>query len=223
MNRVYMYPLSERVWHWLQAAMILTLLATGLSIHVPELPGAIGFEIAVRLHNVLGIALLVNAFLGLFYHVTTGEIRQYLPEPRDYMLLAFRQARYYLSGIFKGEPHPIERHPHAKLNPLQKVTYLAILNVLLPLQVVTGIAILYAEVWPGVIEALGGLGTLAKIHTAGAWLFAAFIVIHIYLTTTGPTPSAYIKAMITGWDAGEGDTDGGAGRSASHSEERRTS
>ena len=46
----------------------------------------------------------------------------------------------------------------------------------------------------------GGLTYLAPFHTLIAWLFASFIVAHVYLTTTGPTPFASIKAMMFGWD-----------------------
>jgi thiosulfate reductase cytochrome b subunit len=32
----------------------------------------------------------------------------------------------------------------------------------------------------------------------------AFLIVHVYLATTGHTPFAHIKAMITGWeDVGE--------------------
>jgi len=41
---------------------------------------------------------------------------------------------------------------------------------------------------------------LALVHTLVAWTFATFIVMHIYLTTTGHTPTAGIKSMIVGWD-----------------------
>ena len=47
---------------------------------------------------------------------------------------------------------------------------------------------------------LGGLPFLAPFHTLIAWLFASFIVMHVYLTTTGHTPLAGIKAMMMGWD-----------------------
>ena len=47
---------------------------------------------------------------------------------------------------------------------------------------------------------LGLLPVLATIHTLVAWTFAAFIVMHIYLTTTGHSPLAGIKSMIGGWD-----------------------
>jgi hypothetical protein len=41
---------------------------------------------------------------------------------------------------------------------------------------------------------------LAPLHTLIAWLFASFILAHVYLTTTGPTPLAAINAMMVGWD-----------------------
>jgi thiosulfate reductase cytochrome b subunit len=35
-------------------------------------------------------------------------------------------------------------------------------------------------------------------------MMLTFVIAHVYLTTTGHTPTAHIEAMITGWDeAGE--------------------
>ena len=104
-------------------------------------------------------------------------------------------------GIFAGLPHPIEKTKEQKLNPLQQITYLGILNVLLPAQVITGVLIWGLQRWPDVAELLGGFQALALVHTLVAWAFAAFIVMHVYLTTAaGHTPAAGIKAMIEGWD-----------------------
>jgi len=71
---------------------------------------------------------------------------------------------------------------------------------LLPLQGITGILIWGVQRWPEWSSRLGGLPFLAPFHTLIAWLFASFIVTHVYLTTTGHTPMASIKAMIMGWD-----------------------
>jgi thiosulfate reductase cytochrome b subunit len=202
-TRVYLYSLYERAWHWLQAVTTIALLLTGAEMHWPGTLRLLGFSRTVSVHNVLGFVLLGNAFLALFYHLATGEIRQYLPEPRDFVTLAVKQARYYLVGIFRREPHPFQRGPHRKLNPLQEVTYLVILNVLLPLQMLSGLLMWGAQSWPDAVRAIGGLPTLAKVHTLGAWLFAAFLIAHVYLTTTGPTPLAMIRAMIVGWDESE--------------------
>ena len=113
---------------------------------------------------------------------------------------ASEQAMFYLKGIFKGEVHPFEKKPEKKLNPLQQVTYIGLLNVLLPLQGLTGILMWGAQRWPDLTERLGGLTCLAPLHTIVAWLFAAFIVMHVYLTTTGHKPLTDIQAMITGWE-----------------------
>jgi thiosulfate reductase cytochrome b subunit len=111
-----------------------------------------------------------------------------------------------LQGIFKGAEHPYEKTPERKMNPLQQVTYLAILNVLLPLQVITGVLMWGAQRWPELAARVGGLPVLAPIHTLIAWLFASFIVMHVYLTTTGPTPLAGIKGMMLGWDEVEAES-----------------
>jgi thiosulfate reductase cytochrome b subunit len=199
-GRVYLYSLYERIWHWTQAVCVLGLLWTGVEMHWPGAVRLAGFPTAVTIHNLLGLLLLGNALLALFYHLASGEIRQYLPEPHDFFTLAVRQARYYLRGIFRGEPHPFERSPRHKLNPLQQATYLAILNLLLPLQMASGLLLWGAEWWPGVVRAAGGVRGLAAVHSLGAWFFAAFLIAHVYLTTTGPTPLALLRAMIVGWD-----------------------
>ncbi len=200
LERVHMYDAYERLWHWLQASAILLLLFTGLIIHKPHFFSMFSFPYVVNVHNVLGFILLTNAALSLFYHLASGEIRQYLPEPKGFIARSMAQAMYYSQGIFAGKPHPLEKTKANKLNPLQQITYLAILNILLPAQIITGVLIWGLQRWPHIAAELGGLPVLALVHTLVAWTFATFIVMHIYLTTTGHTPTAGIKSMIVGWD-----------------------
>lgn len=200
-KRVYLHTAYERVWHWWQALAICLLILTGMEIHYPDRIEVFGFAPAVNLHNVLAALLLVNAFLGLFYELATGAIRAYIPEPRDFTALAVRQAIYYVKGIFRGSPHPIAKSPEKRFNPLQQLTYLAILNVLLPGQISTGVLMWGGPRWPDLIDSIGGLGVLATIHTLFAWLFLAFIAMHVYLTTTaGPRWLSGLAGMITGWE-----------------------
>ncbi|MBI3159925.1 MAG: cytochrome b/b6 domain-containing protein [Chloroflexi bacterium] len=199
-EKVYMYGVYERFWHWMQTITILLLIVTGLIIHKPDMFRAFSFHGVVVVHNVLAFLLVANAALSLFYHLASGEIRQYIPRPYGFFDQMFVQARFYLRGIFRGEPHPFEKSPQNKLNPLQKVVYFGILNVLLPLQVLTGALMWGAQRWPDLAARLGGLPFLAPAHTLVAWLFAAFIVAHVYLTTTGHEPLASMRAMMLGWD-----------------------
>lgn len=200
MKKIYMYAVYERFWHWLQTFAIVLLLFTGLIIHRPDMFSVFSFKYVVIIHNILAALLVINAALSLFYHLASGEIRQYIPRPYGFFDDAILQAKFYLQGIFKGAEHPFEKTPQKKLNPLQQATYFGILNVLLPLQVITGALMWGVQQWPSVADALGGLPFLAPFHSLIAWLFASFIVAHVYLTTTGHEPLASINAMINGWE-----------------------
>jgi Ni,Fe-hydrogenase I cytochrome b subunit len=44
------------------------------------------------------------------------------------------------------------------------------------------------------------LESIAVWHTLGAFLLMAFLVLHVYMTTTGKTLTSNIKAMLTGYE-----------------------
>ncbi len=199
-RRVFMYDAYRRFWHWLQAITIVTLLLTGMIIHRPDLFAAFSFAGVVTLHNFLAVILVINAALSLFYHLATERMREYIPRPYGFFADAITQANYYVSGIFKGAPHPFEKRPDDRMNPIQKLTYFGILNVLLPLQIVTGALMWGVQRWPEIAGAFGGLPLLGPFHSLLAWLFACFIVGHVYLTTTGATPLEAMRAMVTGYE-----------------------
>lgn len=200
LKRVYMYGVYERGWHWVQTAAILLLILTGLVIHRPDSFPIFPFAAMVVIHNALALILVINAALSLFYHLASGQIKQFLPEPKGFFNDSIKQALFYMRGIFKGAPHPMEKTPERKLNPLQQLTYLGLLNVLLPAQIITGILMWGVQHFPDLAGSLGGLPFLAPLHSLIAWLFGSFIIAHVYLTTTGHEPLAGISAMITGWE-----------------------
>lgn len=198
---VYMYEVYERFWHWLQTVAIVVLLLTGLVIHRPDMFSAFSFRHIVLVHNVLASLLAINALISILWHVISGEIQQYIPHPYGFIDQMIAQAKYYIQGIFKQEPHPFLKSKERKFNPLQKITYLGLLGVLLPLQGLTGMMMWMVQKIPAIQNWFGGLPFLAPLHTLMAWLFASFIVGHVYLTTiAGPKPLDAITAMVTGWE-----------------------
>lgn len=199
-KRVHMYEGYERFWHWLQTVTIVLLLFTGLIIHRPDVFGIFSFRYMVTVHNVMAAILVINALLSLFWHLTTGEVKQYLPRPRGFFDDAIVQVKFYIGGIFKGEAHPFEKRRDKKLNPLQQATYFGLLTVLLPLQIMTGALMWGVQTFPQISTWFGGLPMLAPFHSLVAWMFGAFIVAHVYLTTTGATPVEAMRAMVTGWE-----------------------
>ena len=73
-KKVYIYKGYERFWHWTQALLILFLAITGFEIHGSF--SLFGFEQAVNLHNKAAWALIILIIFTIFWHFTTGELRQ---------------------------------------------------------------------------------------------------------------------------------------------------
>lgn len=194
MTRVVLYKRFERFWHWAQALLIIGLLITGLEVHGSY--RIMGYASAVDLHNILALALIVLIVFAIFWHLTTGEWKQYVPT-RKFLR---EMAGFYLTGIFRGAPHPVRKSRTAKLNPLQRLAYLGFKLLIIPVQITSGLVYFFypelnAHGWP-----VWTLKAAATVHLVGAFFLLAFLVAHVYLTTTGETPLTNIKAMIYGWE-----------------------
>jgi thiosulfate reductase cytochrome b subunit len=194
MKKIYLYTRYERFWHWLQAAVIAFLLLTGFEAHGSF--SLFGFEDAASWHNDAGLFWLIAFAFFVFWLLTTGEWKQYMPTTKKVLQVM----QYYTYGIFIGRPHPVPKRPEAKHNPLQRLTYLSISAVLLPFQMVTGFLYWGYNDWAA--WGIGGwsLSVLAVLHTVGAFLILSFLIVHVYMTTTGHALFAHIKGMITGWE-----------------------
>ncbi len=197
MKRVYVYKGFERFWHWCQAGLIIFLAFTGFEVHGSF--HVLGFEHAARFHRVASWMLIGLIIFAIFWHLVTGEWRQYLPTTKK---LA-EQIRFYLVGMFRGEQHPTKKTGLQKLNPLQRLTYLGFKLFLIPVTVISGIIYMFHKTIDKndivVIREIP-LESVAFWHTLGALLLIVFLIIHVYMTTTGRTPTSNIEAMITGYE-----------------------
>lgn len=197
-ERVYVFGWYERLWHWTMAASGVVLILTGLHIHNAGLGWLPSLPRSVELHNVAAVVLTVNAFLSLFYHLATAAIRSFIPRPEGLLKRIMEHVSYQSRGIFYGTSHP-HQGAEEKLNPLQQLTYLGLLNLLFPLQIATGALLWAIGRWPSVGAAVGGLSIVAPVHNFGAWLFLSFFVLHAYLVTTGRTLGDHLQSMVTGY------------------------
>lgn len=202
MRKVYIYKGFERFWHWSQASLIIFLALTGFEVHGAY--NVFGFEKAAEFHRTASWLLIGLIILAIFWHLTTGEWKQYIPTTKKLK----EQIIYYISGIFKGEPHPTEKSELSKLNPLQRIVYLGFKLILVPITIISGILYLLYKTFDQnnliVIEDYP-LASIAFWHTMGAILLMVFLVVHVYMTTTGKTPTSNIKAMMTGYEELEED------------------
>ena len=194
-ERIYIYKRYERFWHWSQAFLIITMMISGFEVHGTYT--LLGFQKAVQLHTVAAWSLLVLWAFTIFWQFTTGEWRQYLPSLKNVMAMV----KYYTIGIFTNSPHPFRKTVVQKHNPLQRLAYLALLAFISPLIWASGLLYLFYGDWGRLgLDAHLSLEWVAVAHTLGAYMMTAFFFIHVYLTTTGHSIFAHIKAMITGWE-----------------------
>jgi thiosulfate reductase cytochrome b subunit len=184
----------ERFWHWSQMLLIFILLYTGFSIH--GLYQFNDFKTMVMLHAGSAISLIVLWIFAIFWHMTTGTWRHYLPTTDG----LFAVARYYAFDIFKGKQHPYRKHFWRKHNPLQALTYLALKLFLFPAIWISGLIYLLYDFWAINPMANQTLALVALVHVATAFAMLVFIIIHVYMLTTDHSFMAHVKPMITGFD-----------------------
>jgi thiosulfate reductase cytochrome b subunit len=196
-KKVYVYKGFERFWHWNQALLIFVLAFTGFEIHSSY--DFIGFETAVKIHNYAAWGFIILIVFAIFWHFTTGEWKQYIPTTKNLKA----QAEFYLFGIFRNAPHPTKKTLISKLNPLQRLVYLGLKVLFIPIMVVSGLLFMFYRYPQGdsiAIINIDNLEIIALVHTAGAFALLAFVLVHLYLITTGHTITSNLKAMITGWE-----------------------
>jgi len=200
MKKIYLYPFWLRFWHWSNALLFLILIVSGLSLHYSDPNNSfIPFQVGVVAHNLAGILLSLNYLFFVIKSIISGNIKHYIPNFKGLTKRLFIQARYYLLGIFIGEPHPFKTDPENKFNPMQQLAYLGVMFFLVPLVIISGWALLFPEFAPDKIFGMGGVWPMALLHTIVGFLLSVFMFAHIYLATTGNTVGELFKSMISGW------------------------
>lgn len=200
--RLYVFTRFERFWHWAQAALIIFMAFTGFEVH--GFYSVFGFETAADLHVTAAWMLIGLWLFAIFWHLTTGQWRHYIPTSEKLLAMI----RYYALDIFNDAPHPFKPTLRRKHNPLQRLAYLGFKVFMAPAIWITGLLYLYYSSWDE--WGLGGLLDLELVawaHTAAAFLLVIFLVGHLYLTTTGHSLLSQIKTMITGWEEDGEDDD----------------
>lgn len=87
-----------------------------------------------------------------------------------------------------------------RYNILQKLSYISVIFVLIPLMVLTGLAMSPAmdAAWPWLIDLFAGRQSARSVHFICAALLAGFILVHLLMVVlAGPVNE--LRSMITGW------------------------
>lgn len=201
MSSVYLYPVWIRLWHLFNAILYLVLIFTGLTMQYsnPEYP-FLRFDIAVSIHNASGIILAISYLIVLFGNVFTRNGQFYRIRRKGFLNELMTQGRYYMYGIFKGEKAPYPINGERKFNPLQKLSYWAVLYLLMPVIIITGFAMIYPEmIIVDKILGTSGLHFTDLLHIVTGFILSIFMVVHIYLCTIGKPAGTHFRAMMSGW------------------------
>ncbi|GAB3663201.1 cytochrome b/b6 domain-containing protein [Ramlibacter alkalitolerans] len=202
MSKVYVHPLPVRIWHWANVILFIGLVVTGVQVRYLDLVDLMPFQTAVMLHNWVGFALIANFFVWLLFYLFSERNQAYHPELNIVKLAnaSFEQAKYYGWGMFRGEHNPHRIDPYHKFNPLQRTLYQILMLFLLPMQFATGLLMWDIKRFSAVIEMVGGLRVVSTVHVLIFIFFVFYLFFHPYLATLGHTPTAHIRAMVTGFE-----------------------
>ncbi|HET9670408.1 MAG TPA: cytochrome b/b6 domain-containing protein [Rhodanobacteraceae bacterium] len=137
---------------------------------------------------------LINGLCFVLYTLGSGHLtRDLLPTRLD------------LRGIGRSiVDHLRLRHPTGaaatRYNVLQKIAYLVVVFVLLPLVVLMGLGMSprLDTLFGGWVGWFGGRQSVRSIHFIVAWLLVAFVLVHVFeVLVNGPLNQ--LRSMITGW------------------------
>ena len=169
-------------------------------------PGPYWLSMARNWHFFFAWVFVLNGLAYLFYGLWSGHLRRDLwPTRPD------------LAGIGRSILDHIRfRHPQGeaarRYNVLQKLAYLAVIFVLLPLIILAGWAMSpwLDGVWPGWVDLLGGRQSARTVHFVIACLLTAFVAVHVFEVIVSGLWN-HLRSMITGYyRVNEGGHDGSA-------------
>ena len=159
------------------------------------LPGWRDLAMGRRWHFFFAWAFVANLLLYLVAGLASGHFwRDLLPDreqlrPRS---LLHDAADHLRLKFPRGEA---ARH----YNPLQKLTYLSVLGVLLPLMVLTGLTMSPGmdAILPWLVDLFGGRQSARMIHFIAASLIVLFVFVHVAMVVLAG-PLNELRSMITG-------------------------
>ncbi|MEE4206524.1 MAG: cytochrome b/b6 domain-containing protein [Erythrobacter sp.] len=206
------HALSTRLWHWINAAAVVVLFMSGLTIsnahrrlywgnagfspeeawlEVMRFPGwatlpMFRYDLAEARgwHNTAAWVFAVGLLAYWIVMLVNGHFRREVAAgPRAYSPSAIWGT---IRGYLDGENR---RSDKADYNPLQRIAYAFVLGVFLPGMVLTGLAISpgIEPAAPWLVEAFGGRQSARSFHFLFAFGLLGFLIVHVAMVfVAGP-------------------------------------
>jgi len=216
------HRLSTRIWHWVNAVAVIVMLMSGLMIsnahprlywgeyganfdqawlELPRFPGWMtipsyySLSGARRWHLAFAWLLVAGLIVFLLVSLWNRHVQRDLLPRRAELSPGhlWRDIKAHARLRFAAGEEA------ARYNILQKLSYAAVIFLLLPLFVLTGLAMSPAmgAAWPWLTELFGGRQSARSIHFLCAAATGLFILVHLVMVVlAGPVNE--IRSMITG-------------------------
>jgi thiosulfate reductase cytochrome b subunit len=157
------------------------------------IPGGRWLAMARRWHFFFAWVLVINGLCYVAYSIGSRHFgRDLAPDRADWRSIG----RSFLD-------HLRFRHPTGeaakRYNVLQKLTYVIVIFVLVPLTILMGLAMSprLDTLLPGWVGLVGGRQSARTLHFIGAWLIVAFVLIHLFEAAVAGFWNE-LRSMITG-------------------------
>ena len=222
--RIYRHRISTRLWHWINALTVFVMLMSGLMIfnahphlywgqfganfdhpwltfHGRPMPGwatipsTYNLAAARRWHLAFAWLLVTGLVLFLLTSLFNRHVQSDLAPNTDEI-----RPRHIWQDIKEhARLHFPTGEAALRYNILQKLSYVGVIFALLPLMILTGLAMSPAmdAAWPWLIALFGGRQSARSIHFICAMLLLAFIIVHLTMVILAG-PINEISSMITG-------------------------
>jgi thiosulfate reductase cytochrome b subunit len=221
---VYRHRLPTRIWHWVNAVTVFVMLMSGLMIlnaHPRLYWGAYGANFDHAWANFgprpfpgwVTIPSTYNLAAARIWHLAFAWV---LVAGLSAFLLTSLWNRHVQRDLLPERDELAPRHiwndisEHARLrfptgeaalryNILQKLSYGVVIFLLLPLLILTGLAMspAMAAAWPWLLDLFVGRQSARSIHFLCAAAISLFILVHLAMVLLAG-PINEVRAMITG-------------------------
>lgn len=147
-----------------------------------------------RWHYLFAWAFVINGLIYLAYGVGSGQLWTRVIPSGD-------QVRHIGGAIWE---HLTLRFPRGdaarRYNVIQKLSYLAVILVLLPAQLLSGLAMSPAmdAALPILVDLFGGRQSARTVHFVAAGLLVLFAVVHVVIVLLSGFWNN-MRGMLTGW------------------------
>jgi thiosulfate reductase cytochrome b subunit len=158
------------------------------------LPGYQDLAAGRRWHFFFAWLLFLDALIYLIYSIVSGHVwRDLVPSAGQLRHIGTSILDHLRLRFPRGEE---SRH----YNVLQRLTYLVILFILVPLLILTGLTMSPGldAAFPFLTDALGGRQTARTIHFICAFTLVGFAIIHVVMVLLSGVWNN-MRSMITGW------------------------